>query len=83
MGDTIFLVLSFIPYKLFVFDDAVVVVVVYQLLAVNEKESRNNDLENMKKGLRNTYKFTLRVKSNIPDYRRFVVMPKAEVSSEG
>ena len=60
---------------------ASVVVVVYQLLAVNEKESRNNDLESMKKGLRNTYRFTLRVKSNIPDYRRFVQMPKAEVRS--
>ena len=46
---------------------------------MNEKESRNNDLENMKKGLRNTYKFTLRVKSNLPEYRRFVAMPKAEV----
>lgn len=61
----------------------VVVVVVYQLLAVNEKESRNNDLENMKKGLRNTYKFTLRVKSNLPEYRWFVAMPKAEVRSAG
>ena len=50
---------------------------------MNEKESRNNDLENMKKGLRNTYKFTLRVKSNLPAYRQFVQTPKAEVRSEG
>ena len=50
-----------------------------QLLAINEKERRNNDLENMKKALRNTYKLKLKVKSNVPEYRKFLQTPVAEV----
>ena len=37
-----------------------------QLLSVNEKETRYNDLENMKKALKNTYKLKIKVRSNIP-----------------
>jgi CRP-like cAMP-binding protein len=49
-----------------------------ELLAINEKERRNNDLENMKKALRNTYKLKLKVKSNVPEYRKFLQTPVAE-----
>ena len=50
-----------------------------QLLSVNEKETRYNDLENMKKALKNTYKLKIKVRSNIPEYRRFLITPKAEL----